>query len=267
VIARFSMLAARMSLGRKIRGTLGRGSVSRTICWGTVAEAELLIPWQKKNTRRWAHAWVRRHFEALPLASLAVADAGSGTSNRLLDWYRPRVRHAYLLDFLIDTHTEGNTSFVRADLEQGLPLEDSCCDVITSVSSVEHLSGAGQILFFREAARVLRPGGRVIMTVSYLFSLDKSAIEVLAHSPALVNAGFAIQAQLNLRRMLESAPDLAPPVAPEWRRLPGFDGFCEEEILSDPNIIRDRIHSGGASEVNALGKQWAELGIYLVKQH
>ena len=39
------MLAARMSLGRKIRGTLRRGSVSRTICWGTVAEAELLIPY------------------------------------------------------------------------------------------------------------------------------------------------------------------------------------------------------------------------------
>jgi len=27
-----------------------------------------------------------------------VVDVGSGTSNPLLDWYRPKVKHAYLLD-------------------------------------------------------------------------------------------------------------------------------------------------------------------------
>jgi SAM-dependent methyltransferase len=264
----------RVSLLRKLRGTvggtLGRAHVDRTICWGTLSEAELLIPWQKKNTRRWAHAWVRRHFAALPLETLDVADAGSGTTNRLLDWYRPRVRHAYLLDFLIEPHEEGNSSFVRADLEKGIPLDDGCADVMTSVSSIEHLSEAGQLLFFREAARVLRPGGRVIVTVSYLFDLDEASLQALAHNSVLASAGFAIQARLNLRRMLESAPNLVPPLAPQWNRFPGFDGFREDAILCDTNIIFDRLFSGepgpAAAQVNALGKRWAEIGIYLVKQ-
>ena len=259
-----------MSLLRKLRGTFGRAAVDRTICWGTLSEAELLIPWQKKNTRRWAHAWVRRHFEALPLGTLDVADAGSGASNRLLDWYRPRVRHAYLLDFLIEPHEEGNSSFLHADLERGIPLDDGCVDLITSVSSIEHLSEAGQLLFFREAARVLRPGGRVIMTVSYIFDLDEAALQALARNSALGDAGFSIQARLNLRRMLESAPNLAPPNIPNWQRFPGFDGFREDAILSDENIIFDRLFSGepgpAAAQVNALGKRWAEIGIYLVKR-
>jgi len=97
--------------------------------------------------------------ETLPLGDLEVLDAGSGLTNRLLDWYRPRVKHAYLLDFLLEPRVEGNTSIVRADLEVGIPMPDASVDMVTSVSSIEHLSGQGQILFLREAERVLRPGG------------------------------------------------------------------------------------------------------------
>ena len=86
--------------------------------------------------------------EPLPLGELRVLDAGSGLSNRLLNWYRPRVKHAYLLDFLLDSRTEGNTSIVRANLEHGIPMPDACVDLVTSVSSIEHLSAAGQSLFF-----------------------------------------------------------------------------------------------------------------------
>ncbi len=200
-------------LTRIASGTSPFLTVHRTICWGTHSEARRICP-KHFGTRRWAHAWVQRHMETLPLGELDVLDAGSGLSNRLLDWYRPRVKHAYLLDFLLEPRVEGNTSIVRADLERGIPMPDASVDMVTSVSSIEHLSGQAQVLFFREAQRVLRPGGIVAMTVSYLIGLDESKIKVLSSNPILNREGFAISTELDLRRMLEAAPSLRPPEPP-----------------------------------------------------
>ena len=207
--------------------------------------------------------------EVLPLGELRVLDAGSGMSNRLLNWYRPRVKHAYLLDFLIDSRTEGNTSIVRADLEKGIPMPDASVDLVTSVSSIEHFSAAGQILFLREAERVLVPGGMVAMTVSYLIGLDERKLAVLSSHPILRKEGFSISAELNLRRMLEAAPSLVPPEMPTWSRFPGYDGFSPDKLLTDRDIILDMIHMDpsvpSAEEVNSLSVPWAEIGIFLVK--
>jgi SAM-dependent methyltransferase len=243
-------------------------TVHRTICWGTHSEARRICP-RHTGTRRWAHAWVRRQMEALPLRQLRVLDAGSGLSNRLLDWYRPRVEHAYLVDFLIDSRVDGNTSIVRADLEKGIPMANSSVDLVTSVSSVEHLSAAGQVLFLQEAQRVLAPGGIVAMTVSYKIGLNEHSLAVLSSSEILRRDGFTISAELNLRRMLEAAPLLVPPETPDWSQFPGYDGFDSERLLSDDDIIRDMISADpslpGGVELNSLRVQWAEIGIFLVK--
>jgi SAM-dependent methyltransferase len=207
--------------------------------------------------------------ELLPLDKLQVVDAGSGLSNRLLDWYRPRVMHAYLLDFLLDSRAEGNTSIVRADLEQGIPLPDASVDLVTSVSSIEHLSATGQVLFFRETQRILKSGGLLVMTVSYNVGLNDLSLRVLSSNPILQKEGFTISAELNLRRMLEAAPALRCPEPPDWSRFPGYEGFAAEKIIVDPDIILDTVHVNGAlpsaAEVNALGIRWAEIGIFLEK--
>ena len=207
--------------------------------------------------------------ESLPLSECRVLDAGSGMSNRLLDWYRPQVKHAYLLDFLLESRVDGNTSVVRADLEQGIPMPDGSVDVVTSVSSIEHLSAAGQVLFLSEAQRVLRPGGIVAMTVSYLIGLDARMVAVLSSNPLLRKEGFSINAQLDLRKMLEAAPALRAPEEPRWNRFPGFDGFSEAEIVRDTDILLDTVYlddsNHSATEVNVLGARWAEIGIYLRK--
>jgi SAM-dependent methyltransferase len=261
-------MSVRLALSRFLTGTSPQQTVHRTICWGTHSEARRICP-RAGGTRRWAHAWVRRHLEPLPLGRLEVLDAGSGLSNRLLDWYRPRVKRAYLLDFLLDSHVEGNTSIVRADLEQGIPLPDASVDLVTSVSSIEHLSAAGQTLFLREAQRVLRPAGLVAMTVSYLLGLDDRKVAVLSSNPLLQKEGFSISALLNLRRLLEAAPLLAAPESPRWDRFPGFDGFSEANVVADQDIIFDTVHLNeslpSAAEVNSLAIRWAEIGIFLTK--
>jgi SAM-dependent methyltransferase len=257
-----------LAVTRVLSGTSPFLTVHRTICWGTHSEAKRICP-RHFGTRRWAHAWVRRHMETLPLGELRVLDAGSGLTNRLLDWYRPRVKHAYLLDFLNDSRVEGNTSIVRADLEAGIPMPNASVDVVTSVSSIEHLSAAGQVLFFREAERVLAPGGIVVLTVSYLIGLDDQKIGVLSSNPILRKEGLSICAELNLRHMLDAAPSLSSPEQPEWSRFPGYAGFSTEKLLTDHDIILDTVHVNdslpSAAEVNAMDIRWAEIGIFLVK--
>jgi SAM-dependent methyltransferase len=196
--------------------------------------------------------------ESLPLGECRILDAGSGMSNRLLDWYRPQVKHAYLLDFLLDSRVEGNTSVVRADLEQGIPMPDGSVDVVTSVSSIEHLSAAGQVLFLSEAQRVLRPGGIVAMTVSYLIGLDARMLAVLSSNPLLRKEGFSINAQLDLRKMLEAAPALRAPEEP-LNRFPGFDGFSRPKSFRYGHLL-DTVYLDNSNHPPPKSACWARAG-------
>jgi SAM-dependent methyltransferase len=257
---------------RRIRAAVsdwGRGPAARqTVCWGTLGDAARLGA--QAGTRSWAHAWIRAHMEQMPIGKLAVVDAGSGMSNPLLDWYRPRARHVYLVEFLATPGTSGNTTVLRADLEDGLPLPDEAADIVTSASSIEHLSHEGQLRFLTEAQRILRPGGAVVMTVSYIFGLDDRALSILSRDPALIRTGCTIKARLDLRAMLAAAPRLACPGEPRWELFPGFDGFDEHTILSHDDVIFDRVGSYAdvrcLPETDSLGLKWAEIGLYLVKR-
>jgi SAM-dependent methyltransferase len=61
----------------------------------------------------------------------------------------------------------GQVQWVRGDA-RGLPVADASVDGATAVSAVEHLTaGADDRLAFREIFRVLRPGGRAVITVPF----------------------------------------------------------------------------------------------------
>ena len=51
---------------------------------------------------------------------------------------------------------------VRADMEGPLPLEDGSAELVTCVEGIEHVEA--QAAFVRECARVLAPGGRLVLT-------------------------------------------------------------------------------------------------------
>jgi ubiquinone/menaquinone biosynthesis C-methylase UbiE len=55
--------------------------------------------------------------------------------------------------------------FVAHDLHESLPFEDGAFDVVVSGLVLEHLRDPGA--FFREVRRVLRPGGRVVVSAMH----------------------------------------------------------------------------------------------------
>jgi ubiquinone/menaquinone biosynthesis C-methylase UbiE len=62
-----------------------------------------------------------------------------------------------------EAEVESRISFVRTDLEQ-LPLEDGSCDVALLLEIMLHLSDPRRVL--AELARVLRPGGALVVTTN-----------------------------------------------------------------------------------------------------
>lgn len=67
----------------------------------------------------------------------------------------------------LDYHPENfgpraGVNLVRGDLDSPLPFGDASCDTVVCCEGIEHLEH--QYAFARELARVLRPGGRLILT-------------------------------------------------------------------------------------------------------
>ncbi|MHC4247744.1 MAG: class I SAM-dependent methyltransferase [Planctomycetota bacterium] len=99
-----------------------------------------------------------------------VLDAGSGTGNLSIRMQAEDAR-VVSLDFspvALAAHRRKDPSAeqVRASLEAQLPLSDSSFDVVTCTSVLPVLSEDGVDLALRELRRVLRPGGRLVITAS-----------------------------------------------------------------------------------------------------
>ena len=69
------------------------------------------------------------------------------------------------------------------DLHGGMPLDDQSVDLAYSVEVLEHLED--QFHFFREVHRVLRPGGRFVLTTPNVLSLTSRVRTLLSGFPEL----------------------------------------------------------------------------------
>jgi len=61
---------------------------------------------------------------------------------------------------------------VLADLNEPLPVQDAVADTVISFSVMEHLREPS--LFLREAARIMRPGGKIILQVPFMWRVHEA---------------------------------------------------------------------------------------------
>jgi len=151
----------------------------------------------------------RRQVEAHVPEGGVVVDLGCGHRGGLLAWLAPRIREGVGVDLSVgDAPPAPNVRLVAGAADGELPLEDGSADLVTCLAVIEHVARPAALL--AEARRVLRPGGRLVVTtpareakpVLELLSLRLRVIdaaEILDHKryytpatlrQAIVDAGF-----------------------------------------------------------------------------
>jgi len=96
---------------------------------------------------------------------------------------------------------------VQADLNRHpLPLADSCADLVVSVETIEHLENPRA--FVRELARIVRPGGRVVLTTPNQLSwlnvmtlVTKNQHNAFQEAPGLYPSHITALLEQDLRRI------------------------------------------------------------------
>jgi SAM-dependent methyltransferase len=88
--------------------------------------------------------------------------------------YRPLVEDNVCTDW---SNTEHKSPFLdhEFDLNQGISLDDASFDTILITDVLEHI--AAPDLLFREMARVLRSGGKIILTTPFLYWIHEAPFD------------------------------------------------------------------------------------------
>lgn len=119
------------------------------------------------------HGLISRYQPQLPGQALRVCEWGCGSARiirHMPDLFREQECELYATDCNATSiewclaHVPGVT-FQRNSLEPSLAFEDGFLDTLYCVSVFTHLSEAKHILWINELARVLRPGGLLMLTL------------------------------------------------------------------------------------------------------
>ena len=147
-----------------------------------------------------------------PLRGKEVLDIGAADCPISLDWSRLGARVACVDPSEIIARLRGHPAYQalpvagRPRLARGdgcfLPFRDESFDVVVSISTLEHIPDDGDIQVVRESARVLRPGGRLVLTVEAGPQCDEKWVDV-----NITGLQYASVKEEN-RHLADSDPDL-----------------------------------------------------------
>lgn len=112
-----------------------------------------------------------------------LLDVGCGWEARLLHELEPFISRGVGIDFKAPDLKSSKLSTISARLSDRLPFEAASFDVVTMLAVLEHLERPRDIV--SEIGRILRPGGRLILTVPS--PAAKPVLEFLAFKVGIVS--------------------------------------------------------------------------------
>jgi SAM-dependent methyltransferase len=113
-------------------------------------------------------------FASMTPGSVLDIPAGGAIQSRALSQLGYRV---VSVDLFAASGREASASWICADANRVLPFRDAAFDYVLSREGIEHLED--QMGFLRNCARVIRPGGKIVMTTPNLMHLSARASEFL----------------------------------------------------------------------------------------
>jgi SAM-dependent methyltransferase len=114
-------------------------------------------------------------FGAMAPGAVLDIPAGGAVQSRALANLGYRV---FSIDLFAPANRVGGTSWICADANCALPFRAATFDYVLSREGIEHLED--QMGFLRNCARVLRPGGRIVLTTPNMMHLSARASVFLA---------------------------------------------------------------------------------------
>ena len=154
-------------------------------------QVEVLFRGTANAMRRQALPPLAEAFSGRDQRKLRLVDLGCGTG-RFLDFVKqawPRLpvvgvdlSEAYLRHARRHLKRWARTHFVVANAE-AVPVPDQSCDAVTSIFTLHELPPEARRMVIREAARVLKPGGRLVLVDSLQLGDEPAYDPVLARFP------------------------------------------------------------------------------------
>jgi SAM-dependent methyltransferase len=124
--------------------------------------------------REGTHEFVQQLLEAQPRGRVLDVPAGRGAMSR---WLGDHGFEVTACDLYPDLFEAPGVEIHRADLNQRLPFANGAFDYVVCIEGLEHLENPKQAV--REFTRVLRPGGRVIITVPNILNIEERVKNLL----------------------------------------------------------------------------------------
>lgn len=93
-----------------------------------------------------------------------VLDLGCGVQHYLLDYGKNKFKAGYGLDYDIENCQKENLTLINHKCQGDLPLKDDFFDKVFLLAVLEHIEEKDVAGLFKEFYRVLKKGGRLIMT-------------------------------------------------------------------------------------------------------
>lgn len=117
---------------------------------------------------------------ALPeVARGTVLDVGCGQVP-YLELYEPKAERVVCTDWPNSLHGNRFIDF-ESDLNRRIETDDATVDTLIATDVIEHLSRPG--IFFSEAARVLRPGGHLVVNSPFLYPIHEAPYDFHRYTP------------------------------------------------------------------------------------
>ncbi len=221
------------------------------------------MPWN------WASHWVLDKLNLQPEDT--VCDLGAGDNFFLLKAFTQRCHRAYLIDSLPFDHSRSLPDHIIP--KQGdmcdLPLADESVDKVISISVFEHIPAEYRLIAMKELQRILKPGGRAVLSIGHFPNTNVSeAKPLLENMPFFTDRNCAIYLPLNMLEMLEAADQLTLIEPEDLSVFPDHPDYDEEALLNHPDLCCERF--GDYEElaaIEALKETCScEIGIVLEKQ-
>lgn len=92
-----------------------------------------------------------------------LLDIGCGWDSHLLKTVEPFIGSGVGIDFKVKASKSAKIRTVRMRMTDSLPFETQSFDIVTMLAVLEHLADPPGMV--RETERVLKPGGRLVLTV------------------------------------------------------------------------------------------------------